>query len=582
MNTTYFSVPKTRWKRAGAVGKRKTKGGCITCKARRVKCDETKPHCFRCRRLDRHCEGYAEPAPTKPRKAPAPIQHLRSIRPLNSIQPSHELVDLNEMDGLYFHNFKAFIVPELCTGYSTNLWRRIVLQACHGDKLTRQIVVAIGALGAVRKFAMHKHEHKSELLAIKREQTSWHYENALRKYGLALNSLRQVLSSERQEIRQLLITCLLVVLFEGFQGNLDAVIIHADIGCTMLRDWKAEMQPHSAIMAQPKMKIEDDIVQAFGRMDMHVTSAKWLRGDISSASSFGTFRSNPTQHIPSAYTSIDEAYQGFESVQTDNIQLLYSVAVVLKDETDIKARKQGHKPDHPSDQTLEKLRRETDPMVRETKILVKVKNQVSVIKAWLKSAQSLRSHLTDDSKRDLMALEISQLGMQILLASTGFKDEVLMDVFMPEFKQMVALAGASGSRQPSMIGMFFMDHGILPSLFVVVKGCRDPQVRREAIKILFSTPRREGIWDNLFVARFGMWIMQEEEKGMVDGYIPDWSRIYVTKAEVDTETKTATVEGVSKGTNRDLGNTKQAVIDWGQPMTPEESLELAWDLETSR
>lgn len=33
-------------------------GGCLTCKLRRVKCDETKPECRVCRRLHLHCEGY--------------------------------------------------------------------------------------------------------------------------------------------------------------------------------------------------------------------------------------------------------------------------------------------------------------------------------------------------------------------------------------------------------------------------------------------------------------------------------------------------------------------------------------------
>ncbi|KNG91490.1 hypothetical protein ANOM_000122 [Aspergillus nomiae NRRL 13137] len=32
--------------------------GCVTCKQRRVKCDEAKPECWHCRRLGLHCEGY--------------------------------------------------------------------------------------------------------------------------------------------------------------------------------------------------------------------------------------------------------------------------------------------------------------------------------------------------------------------------------------------------------------------------------------------------------------------------------------------------------------------------------------------
>lgn len=38
--------------------KRKTKGGCRTCKIRKVKCDEGRPCCHRCQSTGRICEGY--------------------------------------------------------------------------------------------------------------------------------------------------------------------------------------------------------------------------------------------------------------------------------------------------------------------------------------------------------------------------------------------------------------------------------------------------------------------------------------------------------------------------------------------
>ncbi|KAF7907793.1 hypothetical protein EAE99_011918 [Botrytis elliptica] len=39
-------------------GHAKVKTGCNTCKARRVKCDETKPACIKCQRIGRVCDGY--------------------------------------------------------------------------------------------------------------------------------------------------------------------------------------------------------------------------------------------------------------------------------------------------------------------------------------------------------------------------------------------------------------------------------------------------------------------------------------------------------------------------------------------
>ncbi|KAM3540802.1 hypothetical protein ARSEF1564_006270 [Beauveria bassiana] len=48
----------------------KTRTGCITCRIRRVKCDEAKPMCNRCMTSGRMCDGYKSP-PQKPSKQTA-------------------------------------------------------------------------------------------------------------------------------------------------------------------------------------------------------------------------------------------------------------------------------------------------------------------------------------------------------------------------------------------------------------------------------------------------------------------------------------------------------------------------------
>ncbi|KAJ5682204.1 hypothetical protein N7462_005369 [Penicillium macrosclerotiorum] len=40
--------------------KRRRKTGCLTCRTRRVKCDERKPTCARCEKANVECAGYAE------------------------------------------------------------------------------------------------------------------------------------------------------------------------------------------------------------------------------------------------------------------------------------------------------------------------------------------------------------------------------------------------------------------------------------------------------------------------------------------------------------------------------------------
>lgn len=51
----------------------KPSGGCNLCRARRIKCDETKPACLKCMRAKRQCPGYRDPFDRKIRDETAQI-----------------------------------------------------------------------------------------------------------------------------------------------------------------------------------------------------------------------------------------------------------------------------------------------------------------------------------------------------------------------------------------------------------------------------------------------------------------------------------------------------------------------------
>uniref|UniRef100_A0A8H7TNQ6 Zn(2)-C6 fungal-type domain-containing protein n=1 Tax=Bionectria ochroleuca TaxID=29856 RepID=A0A8H7TNQ6_BIOOC len=54
---------KTSARPSGRKGSRKVRTGCLTCKIRKVKCDENKPNCLRCTKTGRKCDGYVAPLP---------------------------------------------------------------------------------------------------------------------------------------------------------------------------------------------------------------------------------------------------------------------------------------------------------------------------------------------------------------------------------------------------------------------------------------------------------------------------------------------------------------------------------------
>ncbi|PVH83397.1 hypothetical protein DL98DRAFT_513281 [Cadophora sp. DSE1049] len=56
--------------------------------------------------------------------------------------------------------------------------------------------------------------------------------------------------------------------------------------------------------------------------------------------------------------------------------------------------------------------------------------------------------------------------------------------------------------------------GIVYPLYVVATKCRNRELRREAIRLLLSSPRREGLWDSLLSGQVAQWVMEIEEEGL--------------------------------------------------------------------
>jgi len=96
----------------------------------------------------------------------------------------------------------------------------------------------------------------------------------------------------------------------------------------------------------------------------------------------------------------------------------------------------------------------------------------------------------------------------------------------------------------------------------MVKNCRDPQVRRECIKVLYELESREGMLDSVLVAKIGAWFMNVEEVRMVDGVIPEYARMRLTKMVINVDLKNAELEGLR---TTELGEqlVERTVIDWG-------------------
>lgn len=107
----------------------------------------------------------------------------------------------------------------------------------------------------------------------------------------------------------------------------------------------------------------------------------------------------------------------------------------------------------------------------------------------------------------------------ITLSAVTSTSEMVYDSFLNEFRYIVRAAErlvTACEANPSAINSsrFSLDIGIVPPLHVVATKCREPNIRRKAIDLLFRSPRQEGMWDGVLSARIGRWIMSCEEDGL--------------------------------------------------------------------
>jgi hypothetical protein len=124
-----------------------------------------------------------------------------------------------------------------------------------------------------------------------------------------------------------------------------------------------------------------------------------------------------------------------------------------------------------------------------------------------------------------LSLAIGYIGLCTHLAT----DESIHDQYNPVYKRVVYLAKEVMKELPvtnkTRPSNFCFDTRVIVPLWVVGLKCREPAIRRDAINMLLSNPRREGIWDSVFAGKVLQWAMEVEEESIEHGCVPGWARI---------------------------------------------------------
>ncbi|KAI0540146.1 hypothetical protein GGR58DRAFT_461749 [Xylaria digitata] len=155
----------------------KARTGCLTCKRRKVKCDEAKPTCARCIKSGHRCAGYEDcstvrKGPDTAQSSDNSIGGCRSkypdksipahvpLRPkpvsgsgpgaaenrVNLVRASLTPIYLEGRDALYFERFKCQILVDISTWCGAEYWRHKIVREILLDKMVQHAALAAAAM----------------------------------------------------------------------------------------------------------------------------------------------------------------------------------------------------------------------------------------------------------------------------------------------------------------------------------------------------------------------------------------------------------------------------------------------------
>jgi hypothetical protein len=203
-----------------------TLSGAYGCRVRRIKCDETRPHCVRCTSTGRKCDGYAEQGPT-------PILPDSSLTVLTINRAAGHVPECRAFDF-----FRTCTLPNISLHFGSPPWIRLLLQASHSEPALQHAAIALGAL----------HEHlengnTSTYQPITHRDHGIDY--ASQRYTQALISLSTLLTkSDNRSIELALIGGLMCMYYEVLQENFETAQVHLE-NCLMVLQPMLPSQRHN-------------------------------------------------------------------------------------------------------------------------------------------------------------------------------------------------------------------------------------------------------------------------------------------------------------------------------------------------
>ncbi|KAK9325285.1 hypothetical protein V1517DRAFT_189944 [Lipomyces orientalis] len=520
----------------------RSRKGCITCKIRRVKCDEEKPSCHRCRSTGRKCDGYGPPSALSASTTNNQTKDMHIIQHTPQLTQAIRMWMLPSFDRLLteteYRSLEFFHLQTVsCFGTKAG---DFLLRAAYHDPSIRLAAMALGSL------------HRTFLLEGYDQSRQQKTQFALRQYNSAIRQTLNLFSRMPEGSTDVLLSmCILFFCFESLQGHFKMAVQHVISGLRILKQQESRCQTEGkdALLPSNIIRIMFNTIESqILEIDWGLTIPVEVQLALLSPSQLPSVRM--AEETPCTLEGISESF-GFLYNQFLKLLALLSIS------------------EHSEDGTV------SETLAQVESHYLNVKRDIYAWSATLD--RYLKTHPVDERERDdhqasnMKILEMWRIMMGIVLKVEGpLFSPSTFDKYTSDFSIVVSLAekiislttpthsrpnsdihdclDEEGKSRPLMLKeetcsptrpastsyipilpksdpslplscSFSVSLGILTPLWIVATSCRDSQTRYRAINLMRRSRRREGIWDSNLYSRLAMRVvsMEEQAAGIQEG-----------------------------------------------------------------
>ncbi|GLA27313.1 hypothetical protein AnigIFM63326_004509 [Aspergillus niger] len=199
-------APPSTHVRDAVIGPLRSRRGCKTCKVRRVKCGQEKPSCLRCSKTGRKCE-YEGPNLGTFSSTPATLSILD--KPLSSAPDT--VWKERRAFAYYFQHIALFIGG----GLEVDFWSTIVPQICRSEPAVWDAIISLSTL-------FESPEPCPDIAFLRQRDVlllNQYHRDAISWYSRSMSQVRQRLERGDGDVLVGLVSCILFMCIEGFQGG---------------------------------------------------------------------------------------------------------------------------------------------------------------------------------------------------------------------------------------------------------------------------------------------------------------------------------------------------------------------------